>query len=88
MPIRRLIGPQDWFGQFGEENNPLPVVGVEPQVFSFVAGSSVTLQHNLLVLAGLEVDMICGIKQEADAGQYIVWAGTLWHMSAGMLQSA
>lgn len=88
MPIKWLNGPQDWFGQFGEENNLLPVVGVEPHVFSLIDGSSVTLQQNLLVLAGLEVDMICGNKQEADAGPYIVWVGTLWHMSAGMVQLA
>jgi len=66
----------------------LPLLGIEPQVFSFTAGSSLTLQHNLLVSAGLEVDMICGSKQEADAGPYIVWVGALWHMSASTVQLA
>lgn len=66
----------------------MTLLGIEPQVFSFTAGSSVTLQHNLLVSAGLEIDMICGNKQEADAAPYIVWVGTLWHMSAGMVQLA
>jgi hypothetical protein len=39
VPNKWLIGPQDWFGQFGEEKNLLPVLGFEPEVFSFSAGS-------------------------------------------------
>jgi hypothetical protein len=71
-----------------KRKNLFPLLGIEPQVFSFTAGSSLTLQHNHLVSTGLEVDVICGSKQEADAGPYIVWVGTLWHMSGGMVQLA
>jgi hypothetical protein len=68
--------------------NSLTSARNEPQVYSFTAGNLVTHWHDCLVLAGLEVDMICGNKLEAAAGQYVIWVGAPWHVSVDMVQSS
>jgi hypothetical protein len=80
------MGPKKLSGQCGEEKNLLSLLGLKPQVCSVPAGSSVTLWHNCLMFAELEVDVIYGNKQESDADPCIVLVDTLWPMWAGTVR--
>jgi hypothetical protein len=50
---RRLGGPQKRSGRYGEENNPLPLPGIEPRFLGRPAHSLVTIPTALPQLPGL-----------------------------------